>query len=308
METLYLTHPACRLHEMGAEHPECPARLDAISDQMLSSGIMSYLNDDEAPAASYEQIARVHPVSYIESLRALQPEQGLVEVDPDTWMNPYTFEAALHAAGAGIAAVDAVMAGRAETAFCAVRPPGHHALPDRAMGFCFFNNVAIAARHALDVHGLSRVAIVDFDVHHGNGTEAAFAGRDSRVLMCGFFQHPFFPNSGADCDAANMVNMPVAAYARGPKVREIVERDWLPRLEAHRPELILISAGFDAHLEDDMAQLGLVEADFQWMTEQLVAVASRHASGRVVSMLEGGYNLSALGRSAVAHVRALAKL
>ena len=308
METLYLTHPACHLHEMGPEHPECPARLDAISDQMLSSGIMPYLAHEESPAATYEQIARVHPVSYIESLRARQPLQGYAELDSDTFMNPHTFDAALHAAGAGIAAVDAVMTGRAETAFCAVRPPGHHAMPTQAMGFCFFNNIAIAARHALEVYGLTRIAIADFDVHHGNGTEAVFAYREPRVLMCSFFQHPFFPHTGDDCDAANMVNVPVAAYSKGGAIRELVERDWLPKLAAHRPELILISAGFDAHREDDMAQLGLVEADYQWITERLVEVADRHASGRIVSMLEGGYDLSALGRSAVAHVRALAKL
>ncbi|MFY3150403.1 histone deacetylase family protein [Achromobacter xylosoxidans] len=307
METMYLTHPACRLHEMGSWHPESPQRLDAISDQLLASGLMPYLDDRQAPQASRHDVLRVHTVQYLDSLREHTPEHGYYPIDPDTLMNPHTYEAALYAAGAGVAAVDAVMGGEARTAFCAVRPPGHHACRSQAMGFCFLNNVAIAARHAMEFHGLSRVAIVDFDVHHGNGTEDVFAG-DERVLMCSIFQHPFFPNSGTEQPAANMVNVPVAAYTAGAAVRTIVTDTWLPRLEAHRPELILISAGFDAHREDDMGRMGLVEADYAWITEQLVDVAERHCQGRIVSTLEGGYNLSALGRSVVAHIRALAKL
>ncbi len=292
---------------MGDWHPESPQRLDAISDQLLASGLMSYLDDRQAPAAQLADILRVHDPDYVESLRARQPDSGYVALDSDTLMNSHTYEAALRAAGAGVSAVDMVMRGEAATAFCAVRPPGHHACRDKAMGFCFLNNVAIAAAHAMAQHGLQRVAIVDFDVHHGNGTEAIFAG-DARVLMCSFFQHPFFPNSGADHPADNMLNVPVPAYTTGPAVRAIVRDQWLPRLEAHRPELILVSAGFDAHREDDMAQMGLVESDYAWMTEQLVEVAERHAQGRIVSTLEGGYNFSALGRSVVAHLRALAKL
>jgi len=307
METLYLTHPACRLHEMGPWHPECPQRLDAIADQMLASGVMQCVSERDAPAATLEQVCRVHDPAYVEALRRRAPRSGYEPLDPDTYMNAHTFEAALRAAGAAVAAVDAVLAGDAATAFCAVRPPGHHALADRAMGFCFFNNVAIAARHAIDAHGLQRVAIVDFDVHHGNGTEQAFAG-DAQVLMCGFFQHPFYPHCGAEGPAANMVNVPVPAYTAGKAVRDLAEKHWLPRLEAFRPELVLVSAGFDAHREDDMAQLGLDESDYRWLTERIVEVAERHAGGRVVSTLEGGYNLSALGRSVVAHVRALAKL
>ena len=306
METMYLTHPACRLHEMGSWHPESPQRLDAISDQLLASGLMPYLDDRQAPQASRHDILRVHTVQYLDSLRQHVPEHGYYPIDPDTLMNPHTYEAALYAAGAGVAAVDAVMGGEARTAFVrCVRPAPCLPLPGH--GLCFLNNVAIAARHALDFHGLSRVAIVDFDVHHGNGTEDVFAG-DERVLMCSFFQHPFFPNSGADHPAANMLNVPVPAYTAGAAVRSIVTDTWLPRLEAHRPELILVSAGFDAHREDDMGQMGLVEADYAWITEQLVGVADRHAQGRIVSTLEGGYNLSALGRSVVAHIRALAKL
>lgn len=307
METLYLTHPACRLHEMGEWHPESPQRLDAIGDQLLASGLAPYLDMQCAPPATRAQVEAVHAPEYVASLFARIPQTGYVEIDADTLMNPHTLEAALAAAGAGIAAVDAVMGGAAQTAFCAVRPPGHHATRDRAMGFCFFNNVVIAARHAMDRFGLSRVAIVDFDVHHGNGTEDLLEN-DERVLMCSFFQHPLFPDCGADSTSPNMVNVPVPAYTSGAEVRDIVRDRWLPRLQAHRPELILISAGFDAHREDDMGQLGLVESDYTWMTEQIVHVADEHSGGRVVSCLEGGYNLSALGRSAHAHIRALSKL
>ncbi|AOB32051.1 deacetylase [Bordetella sp. H567] len=307
METLYLTHPSCRLHEMGEWHPECPQRLDAISDQLLASGIMPYLDAREAGPAPREALLRAHDAAYVDALAAAVPSAGYRALDPDTHMNPHSYEAALHAAGAGVQAVDWIMAGEAPTAFCAVRPPGHHACRDRAMGFCLFNNVAIAAHHAMARYGLERVAIVDFDVHHGNGTEDIFAG-DARVLMCGIFQHPFYPYSGADPAADNMLNVPVAAYTAGAEVRDIVTRIWLPRLEAHRPQLVLVSAGFDAHREDELGQLGLVEADYAWITNQLMQLADRHAQGRVVSMLEGGYDLSALGRSAVAHIRELARL
>lgn len=304
---MYLTHPSCRLHEMGSWHPECPQRLDAISDQLLVSGLLPFLAERQAPAATREAILRVHSADYLDSLQANTPAEGYYHVDPDTLMNPHSYDASLHAAGAGIAAVDAVMQGQAANAFCAVRPPGHHARPGQALGFCFLNNIAIAAQHAMHVYGLQRVAIIDFDVHHGNGTEETFAG-DSRVLMCSFFQHPFFPNSGAMDPAANMVNVPVPAYTDGAAVRALVQDSWLPRLNAHAPELILISAGFDAHREDDMGQMALVEADYTWITEQVVQMAERHAQGRIVSMLEGGYNLSALGRSVLAHLRALTKL
>jgi acetoin utilization deacetylase AcuC-like enzyme len=305
METLYLTHPSCRLHEMGEWHPECPQRLDAIGDQLLASGIMPFLDARQAGPATREALLRAHGAAYVDGLLRAAPQTGYTQLDPDTMMNPHTYEAALHAAGAGVQAVDALMAGEARTAFCAVRPPGHHACRDAAMGFCFFNNVAVAAHHAMASHGLQRVAIIDFDVHHGNGTENIFAG-DERVLMCSFFQHPFYPNSGAEGAAANMVNVPVPAYTAGPVVRQIVTDLWLPRLEAHRPQLILVSAGFDAHREDELGQMALVEADYAWMTAQIVQVAERHAAGRIVSMLEGGYDLSALGRSAVAHIRGLA--
>ena len=308
METLYITHPSCRLHEMGSWHPECPDRLDAISDQLLASGLAPYLHENSHPEpVTREALLRVHTPEYLDHLESVSPSEGHYPIDPDTLMCPHTLEAAKHAAGALVTAVDEVMQDKNSTAFCCVRPPGHHAMPDHAMGFCFYNNVGVAAAHAMAVYGVKRLAIIDFDVHHGNGTEAIFAN-DPRVLMCSFFQHPLFPNSGTENVAPNMVNIPVPAYTKGPEVRELVATQWIPRLEAHQPELIFICAGFDAHREDDMGQMGLVEADYAWITQQIVKVADRYAHGRVISSLEGGYNLSALARSVVAHLRALAKL
>ena len=299
---------------MGPGHPECPERLDAIEDRLLASGVGVALQRRDAPEASPDDIELAHTRMHVAALRGLDHEldeqitaggRGYAQIDPDTLMNTETWKAALRAAGAVLAATDAVIAGELENAFCAVRPPGHHACRDRAMGFCFFNNVAIAAKYALERHGLQRVAIVDFDVHHGNGTEDIFTG-DERALMVSFFQHPFYPYSGADKQAANMVNLPVPAYTRGMAIRELIEQGWMPRLEAFKPEMIFISAGFDAHREDDLGQLGLVEADYTWITLRVKEIADKYAKGRIVSTLEGGYNLSALGRSVEAHLRVLA--
>jgi acetoin utilization deacetylase AcuC-like enzyme len=229
------------------------------------------------------------------------------QIDPDTTLTRFTVLAARRAAGAAIAATDAVMAGEVDNAFCAVRPPGHHACRDKAMGFCFFNNIAIAVRHAIEEHGLERVAVVDFDVHHGNGTEDILSN-DPRVLMVGIFQHPFYPYSGTEHPAANMLNLPVPAYTKGMDVRELIEACWMPRLEAFKPQMIFVSAGFDAHRDDEMGQLRLNEHDFGWITSRVVDVARRHSKGRIVSMLEGGYNLDALARSVEEHVRVLADL
>ena len=301
---------------MGAGHPECPERLDAIEDRLLVTGVLDALDRREAPEASTSQLELAHDRMHVAAMRGMADELAdeiaagggpYLHVDPDTAMNRYTWSAALHAAGGVLAAVDAVMAGELQNAFCAVRPPGHHACRARAMGFCIFNNVAVGAAYALRRHGLSRVAIIDFDVHHGNGTEDIFSG-DERVLMASFFQHPFYPYSGADSPAKNMVNLPVPAYTRGMAVRELVDHGWLPRLEEFKPEMIFISAGFDAHREDDLGQLGLVESDYQWITMKIKEVAGRHSKGRIVSSLEGGYNLDALGRSVEAHVRVLADL
>jgi acetoin utilization deacetylase AcuC-like enzyme len=303
----FVTHSDCLKHEMGAHHPEQPARLMAIEDQLIASGIEAHLARFEAPLASDEQLARVHPMDYVRAIRDAAPEQGTVHLDPDTAMNPHSLSAALRAAGAAVLATDLVLGGKYSSAFCSVRPPGHHACRARPMGFCIFNNVAVAARHAIHAHGLERVAIIDFDVHHGNGTEDIFED-DPNVLMVSTFQHPFYPYSGTERPAPNMVNVPLSAGAGSREFREAVAEAWIPALDEFRPELVLFSAGFDAHVEDDMAMLRLVDQDYAWVTRQVKAVADRHAGGRVVSVLEGGYALSALGRSAALHIKVLAGL
>ena len=305
--TGYLTHAVCSAHEMGSWHPESPERLAAINDHLIAVGILPHLQEIAAPPVAREALARVHTDDYLDSMRASVPERGYVSLDPDTSMNPNTYEAALRAAGAVVEATDRVMRGELANAFCAVRPPGHHARPHAAMGFCFFNNVAVGARHALAVHGLERVAVIDFDVHHGNGTEEMLSG-DRQVLMASFFQHPFYPYSGTDHPAANMVNVPLPAGTKGDVARKVVDEVWLPRLEEFKPQMLFISAGFDAHREDDLGQMALVEADYAYFTARLMQVAQRHANRRIVSSLEGGYNLSALARSVAAHVKTLAQL
>jgi len=307
MSAAFVTHSECLKHDMGAQHPERPARLTAIEDQLIASGVGPLLTRFDAPLASDEQLARVHPIEYVRAIRDAAPKQGTVHLDPDTAMNPFTLQAALRAAGAAVLAVDLVLTDKFTSSFCSVRPPGHHACRARPMGFCIFNNVAIAARHALHAHRLERVAIIDFDVHHGNGTEDIFEG-DPHVLMASTFQHPFYPYSGTEDPAANMVNVPLAAGAGSREFREAVRESWIPALDEFGPELVLFSAGFDAHVEDDMAMLRLTDADYGWVTEQIKAVAERHAQGRMVSMLEGGYALSALGRSAVQHIKVMAGL
>lgn len=318
MSTALYTHPTCKLHEMGDWHPESPARLQAIEDQLIASRLDSLLDYRQAAPAEEAMLLRVHSGAALALVRDNTPtaagsdstDAGAThyQIDDDTSINASSFQAALCAAGAAVAATDAVMAGEIENAFCAIRPPGHHARPSTPMGFCLFNNVAIAARHALAVHGLERVAIIDFDVHHGNGTAETFQD-DARVLMVSFFQFPFYPYTDSLPPAsANLLNTPVPAYADGTLVRQLVETHWLPSLHAFKPQMIFISAGFDAHREDDIGQMCLVEADYAWITRQIMAVAAQHAQGRIVSCLEGGYNLSALGRSVVAHVKVLAQL
>ena len=307
MTVAYITHPDCRLHDMGAQHPECPARLAAIEDQLVASGLSQFLEHLEAPLATREQLERVHDTAFIAALERVSPHTGWVHLDHDTAMNPHTLGAVLRAAGAAVLATDRVVRGESEAAFCGVRPPGHHAGRARAMGFCLFNNVAVAAAHALEAHGLKRIAVVDFDVHHGNGTEEIFRD-DPRVMMVSTFQHPFYPYSGVEGRSERMVNVPLAAYSGRAEFRDAVERVWLPALAAFTPEMLFVSAGFDAHREDDMAMLKLVEADYAWVTERIRDVAARHAQGRIVSVLEGGYALHALGRSVAAHLRVLAGL
>lgn len=294
---------------MGAGHPECPQRLDAIDDLLLATGLDIALTRFDVPLVQRSDLQLAHAEGYLSELDEFMQQATLTgehrALDPDTLVCPHTWQAALRAAGAAVAATDAVIDRKARNAFCAVRPPGHHATRTQSMGFCFFNNVAVAARHALDVRGLKRVAIVDFDVHHGNGTEDIVAG-DERILMASFFQDQLYPFSGGVPMGTNMVNLPIPAYTRGGEIRELIEANWLPRLNAFKPEMIFISAGFDAHREDEMGQLGLVEADYEWITRRLVDVAQQHCEGRIVSCLEGGYALSALARSVAAHLRALA--
>jgi len=300
--TAYITHPSFLLHDMGPHHPECPDRLTAIADGLVASGVLAHLEAHTAPAATREQLERVHSPTYIEQVERASPSSGLRYLDPDTALCPHSLTAARHAAGAVVLAVDLVMSGKCNTAFCAVRPPGHHAESTRAMGFCLFNNVAVGIAHAMAVHGVERVAVIDFDVHHGNGTEEMFAG-DPRVLMVSTFQYPLYPYSGVEPLGPNMVNVPLPPGAGSGAFREAVRTKWLPALEAHRPQLTMISAGFDAHRDDPLAGLEFTDGDFAWVTRELCAVARKHGEGRVVSTLEGGYALSALGRSAVEHVR-----
>ena len=304
MRTAYITHPDCLGHDAGAGHPERPERLRAIQDRLVAAHLMDLLRQHEAPEATREQLLRVHHPAYVDRIHAAAPQEGRAQLDPDTGMGPGSLAAAYRAAGAAVDGVDRVLADEYETVFCAVRPPGHHAEPDRAMGFCLFNNVAVAAAHALGRHGLARVAIVDFDGHHGNGTQRIFQD-DDRILYCSTFEHPFYPFSDPATAPDNAVLMPLHPGATGADFCQAMEERGLPALERFAPELLLISAGFDAHKEDDLTHLRLDDGDFAWVSREVMAVAGRHAGNRVVSVLEGGYNLDALGRSAAVHIRAL---
>jgi acetoin utilization deacetylase AcuC-like enzyme len=306
MTTLYITHPSYLEHDTGPGHPERPDRMRAL-EKVLADQLFAGLKREEAPEGDDEAIARVHPTSYIEALRSVAPDRGLVHIDGDTPMSPGTLNALLHGVGAALRATDAVMGGEVANAFCGVRPPGHHAEPERAMGFCFFNNVAIAAQHARARHGAERVAVVDFDVHHGNGTQAAFWS-DRHLFYASTHQMPLYPGTGHPSEtgvAGNIVNAPLRSGDGGQQFRDAFRSRILPELTNFAPDLLLISAGFDAHRDDPLASLELVEDDFSWATYKLAEIAAKHAGGRVVSMLEGGYDLSAMARSAGAHVRAL---
>ena len=309
MNTAIYSHADCSKHEMGDWHPESPQRLQAVEDQLISARLEGLIERREAPLADLADIARNHSESAIALVRDNAPTRPgeYYPIDGDTIMNCHTWNAALRAAGAAVAATDAVIGGEIANAFCLVRPPGHHATRNAPMGFCFFNNIAIAVRHALEVHGIERVAIVDFDVHHGNGTAESFAN-DPRVLMASFFRHPFYPYSEPEAPDGHFINVPVKVATNGEAIRQLVRDHWLPALHAHQPQMVFISAGFDAHREDDMGGLALVEADYAWMTSEVMEVARLYANGRIVSTLEGGYALSALGRSVVAHVKVLAGL
>lgn len=306
MSTLLLTHRACLLHEPGEEHPECPERLRAVL-QALDQEDFAALIRDEAPRATVEQLCRVHPRNYVDAILGIRPGAGeTVPLDGDTIMSQGSAEAALRAAGAAVAAVDAVMRGEVRRAFCATRPPGHHAEPSRPMGFCFFANAVVAARHAQAVHGAGRVAIIDFDVHHGNGSQACVE-RDPAILYASSHQWPCYPGTGAarETGVGNIFNVPLSPGADGAAFRAAWAETLLPAIEAFAPDLLVISAGFDAHARDPLAQLRVREADFAWLTAELCAIAERHGKGRVVSLLEGGYDLEALAHSTAAHVRVL---
>jgi acetoin utilization deacetylase AcuC-like enzyme len=305
MQTLLVTHPDCLDHDTGQGHPERPDRLRAI-EKALSHTDFSALKREEAPLAGYDLIERLHPRAYVESIQKAAPEDELIWLDPDTVMSPKSLQAALRAAGGAVHATDRVMEGEVENAFCALRPPGHHAEPSRAMGFCIFNNAAVAALHARDKHGAERVAVVDFDVHHGNGTQAAFWS-DKDLFYASTHQMPLFPGTGAayETGVGNIFNAPLHAGDGGKRFREAFEQRILPALHDFGPDLLLISAGFDAHRDDPLANIELSEEDFVWVTEALLEQARRHAGGRVVSVLEGGYNLQALASSAAAHIRTL---
>jgi acetoin utilization deacetylase AcuC-like enzyme len=303
--TLLYSHSSFLDHLTGEQHPERPARLEAVT-RALSAPAFEALERREAEPADRVLIERVHPAAHVTAVLDAVPQSGQSYLDPDTAVSPGSGEAALRAVGAVCAAVDAVLGGEAANAFCAVRPPGHHAEPNRAMGFCLFGNVAIAAQHARAVHGLERVAVVDFDVHHGNGTQAAFWD-DANLFFASTHQFPHYPGTGAasETGVGNIFNLPLQAGTGGAGFRAAMTESILPALDVFAPEMVLISAGFDAHADDPLAQLNFVEDDFVWATAEIMAAADRHASGRVVSSLEGGYNLAALGRSVAAHVEVL---
>lgn len=307
MRSAYISHPACHRHDTSEAHPECSRRISAIEDRFIASGLFDVLRQFDAPEASDEQLLRVHTQAHLDAIAAAMPESGYARLDPDTIISSGSLDAARRAAGAVVKGVDVVLAGEMETVFCAVRPPGHHAERERAMGFCLFNNIAVGAAHALEAHGLERVAVVDFDVHQGNGTEQIFRD-EQRLLFCSTYQHPFFPFTEALPNADNRVNVPLEATAASAEFRAAVTQHWLPALIRFEPQMIFVSAGFDAHVDDDMSYVSLTDADYRWVSEQIVDIAARFCDKRIVSALEGGYELNSLARCAETHVRALAGL
>jgi len=307
LKTAYISHHECLRHDPGEDHPETARRIGAIEDRLIARGVFDLLRHYSAPEISREQLLRVHSPGYVEMLHSLAPQSGHVRLDPDTVMSPATLGAAYRAAGAAVLAVDLLMTGQADNAFCAVRPPGHHAERSQAMGFCLFNNIASGAAHALEAHGLERVAILDFDVHHGNGTEDIFLD-DERVLFCSSFEHPFYPFTPLLENTERRISVPLEASAKSAEFRSAVTESWLPALERFRPQFVFVSAGFDAHRDDDMSHVSLEDADYRWVSERIFEVAGRWASGRIVSTLEGGYDYQSLARCVELHLRVLMDL
>lgn len=303
MQLALISHPICAQHDLGPWHPEQPQRITAIKQALAQCKLLDKMLQVEARQASRTELERIHPADYLDVLIKAVPDTGINWIDPDTGIGPHSWQAALHAAGAGVQAVDDILAGKYRRAFCNVRPPGHHAETARAMGFCMLNNVAIAAKHALAQTGIAKVAIVDFDVHHGNGTEQIFQDEE-RVLLISSFQHPLYPHSGTEVHAG-FLPLPLAAGSAGREFRAAWQGKGLPMLAGFAPNFILFSAGFDGHRDDPLAGLNLVEEDYAWITLEVCKISNESAQGRVVSMLEGGYDLPALGRSAAAHIKAL---
>lgn len=307
MTTALIHHPIFHRHEVADGHPECPQRLSSITDALHAQHIFDHLLHVEARAATRGELERVHAGSYLDMLESRAPSEGFEHLDPDTWLSPGTLPAARHGAGAAVLGTELVLEGRVATAFCCVRPPGHHAGNASAMGFCYYNNIAVAAAHALSSGAVQRVAILDFDVHHGNGTEEIFL-QDDRVLLCSSYQHPFYPYTGAPSAPGRIANVPLPAGTRGSEFRRAIEANWLPEIDRFAPQFVFVSAGFDAHAGDPLAQLLLEVDDYTWITERIVELARKHAQGRIVSSLEGGYALDALAACACAHVQVLAGL
>lgn len=307
MSTVFISHPTCRKHEMGSAHPECFQRLDVITDMLMTLRVLDMLSHVDAPRATREQLLRVHDSGYLDSLERILPDKGYTDIDLDTRMNPKTLQAALRAAGSVIMAVDKIMAGDFNNAFCGVRPPGHHATSDTAMGFCFYNNVAVGAAHLVAEYDLERVAIIDFDVHHGNGTDEIFNG-DERVKVFSLYETGLFPMDRGENATGDGVYIGLPSGSSGIEMRAAVKQTWLPALDEFKPQFVFVSAGFDAHLQDEISSLFFSDADYRWLTDMCLDTAEKHADRRLVSVLEGGYDLDSLGRCAAAHIKQLANL
>ena len=307
MTTAFITHPACSMHEMGEYHPESPARLDVINDRLIEAGLFDLLSQFEAPKASRKQLELVHDADYIDSIENHAPTEGYLQIDSDTLMNSSTVEAAYRAAGAVIQGVDLVLSGAADNAYCNIRPPGHHAESNKAMGFCFFNNIAVGASYALKQPQIKTVLIADFDAHFGNGTEQIFS-TDENVFICSSFQHPHYPLLPHQQGSERIINVTLKPGTPSAEFRQQIEKQWFPAIEAFKPDMFFISAGFDGHFRDPLCELMLTDNDYYWVTQHLVKLADKYADGRIVSSLEGGYDLNALGACAVAHLRAMLKI